>query len=197
MPNISYLNVLFIVIDAIVNICQKQVFIHVPPFCLCKPQSSLFATSINKDGDHCYGKKVISLKLFKFFINCLQNNCGGNSRMFHCPWCGVHAWGPSSNPSSNKLSISLTLTNWRRVKSGQHTIYQCTKFIGWEGSHSERQRSTLMYKHILSCQWLACVKINIKYPWQKLYLSPNLPKLFSLDLAEFVISRFLYRNSCM
>lgn len=145
MPNISYLNVLFIVIDAIVNICQKQVFIHVPPYCLCKPQSSLFATSINKDGDHCYGKKVISLKLFKFFINCLQNNCGGNSCMFHCPWCGVHAWGPSLNPSRNKLSISLTLTNWRRVKSGQHTIYQCTKFIGWEGSHSERQRDRSLH----------------------------------------------------
>lgn len=108
-------------------------------------QSSLFATSINKDGDHCYGKKVISLKLFKFFINCLQNNCGGNSCMFHCPWCGVHAWGPSLNPSRNKLSISLTLTNWRIVKSGQHTIYQCTKFIGWEGSHSERQRDRSLH----------------------------------------------------
>lgn len=90
-------------------------------------------------------KKVISLKFFKFFINCLQNNCGGNSCMFHCPWCGVHGWGPSLNPSRNKLSISLTLTNWRIVKSGQHTIYQCTKFIGWEGSHSERQRDRSLH----------------------------------------------------
>lgn len=58
MPNIPYLNVLFIVIDAIVNICQKQVFLHVPPFRLSKPQSSLFATSINKD--RCYEKSYSS-----------------------------------------------------------------------------------------------------------------------------------------
>lgn len=66
MPNISYLNVLFIVIDAIVNICQKQVFIHVPPFCLCKPQSSLFATSINKD--RCYEKKLLVLNFSSFLL---------------------------------------------------------------------------------------------------------------------------------
>lgn len=89
-------------------------------------------------------KKIIRLKFFKLF-NCLQNDFGGNSCMFHCPWCGVHAWGPSSNPSRNQLSISLTLTKWRRVKSGQHTIYQCIKFIGWEGSHSERLRDRSLH----------------------------------------------------
>lgn len=146
-------------------------------------------------------KKIIRLKFFKLF-NCLQNDFGGNSCMFHCPWCGVHAWGPSSNPSRNQLSISLTLTKWRRVKSGQHTIYQCTVYkiyrMGGEPlRETERQKSTLMYKHMLAYQWLACVKININFTSKKLYLSPNLPKLFSLELAEFVISRFLYRNSCM
>lgn len=141
--------------------------------------------------------RVHSSLLQSIKIAVMKKSC-----MFHCPWCGVHAWGPSLNPSRNKLSISLTLTNWRIVKSGQHTIYQCTVYkiyrMGGEPlRETERQKSTLMYKHILSYQWLACVKINIKYPWQKLYLSPNLPKLFSLELAEFVISRFLYRNSCM
>lgn len=66
MPNIPYLNVLFIVIDAIVNICQKQVFLHVPPFRLSKPQSSLFATSINKD--RCYEKKLLVLNFSSFLL---------------------------------------------------------------------------------------------------------------------------------
>lgn len=54
MLNIFYLNVLFIVIDVIVNICQKQVFLYVLSFRLFKLQSLFFVILINKD--RCYEK---------------------------------------------------------------------------------------------------------------------------------------------
>lgn len=116
MPNISYLNVLFIVIDAIVNICQKQVFIHVPPFCLCKPQSSLFATSINKDvmEKNCYGKKVNSLKLFKFFLIVCKIIVVA---IVACSIALDVECMPEDQVQSQQkqIIISLTLTNWHTV----------------------------------------------------------------------------------
>lgn len=156
MPNISYLNVLFIVIDAIVNICQKQVFIHVPPFCLCKPQSSLFATSINKDvmEKNCYGKKVNSLKLFKFFLIVCKIIVVA---IVACSIAlDVECMPEDQVQSQQKQIINLSYTNkltHSQVWSAYHiSVYQIYRMGGEPLRETERQKSTLMYKHILSYQ---------------------------------------------